>query len=50
MIEKKETKTCRCRYCGYEWQALVPQPKVCPRCKSHYWDRPPRRAKPSQSE
>jgi len=32
----------RCERCGHEW---VPRdkdqaPKVCPHCKSPYWDRP----------
>lgn len=32
----------RCERCGHEW---VPRdkgqdPKVCPKCKSPYWDRP----------
>jgi predicted Zn-ribbon and HTH transcriptional regulator len=32
----------RCERCGHEW---VPrekgvEPKVCPHCKSPYWDRP----------
>ncbi|HIH04894.1 TPA: hypothetical protein HA281_00810 [Candidatus Woesearchaeota archaeon] len=32
----------RCYRCGYEWkpdQIEVP-PKVCPKCKSPYWDKP----------
>jgi predicted Zn-ribbon and HTH transcriptional regulator len=31
---------CRCR-CGHEWlprEATV-KPRVCPKCKSPYWDR-----------
>ena len=24
---------CKCPYCNYEWQAKVPEPKECPRCK-----------------
>jgi predicted Zn-ribbon and HTH transcriptional regulator len=32
---------CRCR-CGHEWLARDPheKPRVCPKCKSPYWDRP----------
>lgn len=28
----------RCVRCGHEW--LPRDPKVCPKCKSPYWDRP----------
>ena len=32
----------KCERCGYEW---IPRkknkyPRVCPKCKSPYWDRP----------
>lgn len=41
----------RCARCGHEWvprfyfsadRSMVP-PKVCPRCKSPYWDTEPKR-------
>ena len=34
---------CRCR-CGHEWLPREPgeKPRVCPKCKSPYWDRPKR--------
>jgi len=33
----------RCERCGHEWiprRATDAEPKVCPKCKSAYWDRP----------
>jgi len=32
---------CRCR-CGHEWlpREGTEKPRVCPKCKSPYWDRP----------
>ena len=33
----------RCERCGHEWlprEQGQPDPKVCPKCKSPYWDRP----------
>lgn len=27
----------QCKRCGYIWTSRVPDPKVCTRCKSHYW-------------
>ena len=33
-----------CKRCGYEWYPRTPQkPKVCPKCKSAYWDTPKRK-------
>ena len=33
-----------CERCGYEWQARGNlEPKICARCKSPYWDRPPKK-------
>jgi len=43
MVEKVEIvlKGYRCERCGHEW---VPRgneiPRVCPKCKSPYWDKP----------
>jgi rubrerythrin len=38
----------RCERCGHDW---VPRseltPKICPSCKSVYWDRPKRRRAPA---
>jgi len=30
----------RCLRCGHEWASKQKQPKVCPKCRSPYWDRP----------
>lgn len=32
----------RCERCGHEWvpRDLDQEPKVCPKCKSPYWNRP----------
>ena len=34
----------RCSRCGHEWlpREGIEHPKVCPNCKSPYWDRPRR--------
>jgi len=36
---------CRCERCEHEWvpRNLSSQPRVCPKCKSPYWDRPKRK-------
>ena len=42
----------RCERCGREWVprgASLP-PKVCPSCKSPYWDRARRRPQPAAVE
>jgi len=34
---------CRCERCGHEWlprQGRADEPRVCPKCKSPYWNRP----------
>jgi predicted Zn-ribbon and HTH transcriptional regulator len=33
----------RCLRCGYEWDPLAGPPKVCPKCKSYYWNEPHKR-------
>ncbi len=37
----------KCERCGHEWlpRTQGQEPKVCPRCKSPYWNTP-RRTKP----
>ncbi|KHO47800.1 MAG: hypothetical protein QT00_C0002G0462 [archaeon GW2011_AR5] len=38
----------RCARCKYEWvPRLEAYPKVCPHCKSPYWDKPRKKAKDS---
>ena len=34
-----------CLRCGFKWESWVPHPRVCVRCKSHYWDIPHKRPK-----
>lgn len=38
----------RCERCGHQW---LPRgeltPKICPKCKTPYWDRPRRARRPS---
>ena len=34
----------RCERCGHEWAPRTENiPKICPKCKSNYWDRPPKK-------
>ena len=45
---------CRCR-CGHQWlpRGEHEKPRVCPKCKSPYWDRPKqfeRNARPSKTK
>lgn len=30
----------KCERCGYEWVPRAGHPKVCPHCKSPWWDTP----------
>lgn len=36
----------RCQRCGHEWvpRDKTQKPKVCPKCKNPYWDRPRKNA------
>ena len=47
---KIEFEGYQCERCGHKWVPLKPDyyPKVCPKCKSPYWDRP--RVKPKGEE
>ena len=39
-------KGLRCERCGHQWVPRdLNEVKVCPKCKSPYWDRPRRRTK-----
>jgi predicted Zn-ribbon and HTH transcriptional regulator len=38
-----------CARCGHEWMPLVQKPRVCPRCKSYVWKKPPRAAKEARA-
>jgi uncharacterized OB-fold protein len=38
----------KCERCGHVWvprQQDAPEPRVCPKCKSPYWNRPRKTAK-----
>jgi predicted Zn-ribbon and HTH transcriptional regulator len=32
------SKNGKCKSCDYEWNSLGKKPKVCPKCKSYYWE------------
>ncbi|QGH72334.1 MAG: DNA directed RNA polymerase, 7 kDa subunit [Podoviridae sp. ctg2L5] len=34
-----ELKELICKRCGHKWVARKPEVRVCPKCKSPYWDR-----------
>ena len=44
----------RCDRCGHEWiprgEVAAAEPKVCPKCKSPYWNRPRKNAAPMTYE
>ena len=29
-----------CERCGHEWLPRIPEPVMCPACKSRIWDKP----------
>ncbi len=46
-IEKITILKCKCERCKHEWITRSKEtPKVCPKCKSPYWDTP--RKKPTK--
>lgn len=40
-----EVPILRCFRCAYAWRASQPVVRICPRCKSAFWDRPKIRTK-----
>jgi predicted Zn-ribbon and HTH transcriptional regulator len=50
-IVEIKVKGFRCERCGHEWvpRDIEQEPKVCPKCKSPYWNTP-RRKPVEQSE
>lgn len=48
---KKTVTAYRCERCNHEW---IPrgklEPKICPGCKTPYWDRPRRQQQPEQGD
>ena len=41
----RSLKTYTCLRCGHTWTPRLPQPKVCPKCKSKVWFKPKRKRK-----
>ena len=41
----------KCERCGHEWvpRNMKDPPRVCPECKSPYWDRPRKKSKKSKN-
>jgi len=35
----------KCERCGYEWIPRKTEIRICPKCKSPYWDRPRKQQK-----
>jgi predicted Zn-ribbon and HTH transcriptional regulator len=36
----------QCKRCGHAWlPRQLKAPAMCPRCKSRYWDKPPKKTK-----
>jgi predicted Zn-ribbon and HTH transcriptional regulator len=38
-------KQLKCQRCEHEWIARIDSPKVCPNCRSPYWNTPRRQVK-----
>ena len=34
-----------CRFCGFKWEARVPKPKACCKCKRYGYDEKPKAKK-----
>ena len=48
MMAKITLSGWRCERCGHTWvpkQETAGEPRVCPKCKSPYWNRPRKTAK-----
>ncbi len=43
--KKMKLPEMKCNRCGYTWVARIVKPRMCPSCKSFYWNRP-RKNKP----
>jgi predicted Zn-ribbon and HTH transcriptional regulator len=49
MPMKTNVKKLTCERCGHYWYPRIPVVRICPRCKSAYWD-VPRKLKREQGE
>ena len=38
-IKQQLINICVCDICGYEWMPKEKDPRVCPRCKRHSWNK-----------
>lgn len=36
---KTEVKNLHCKRCGHSWYPRQPEVRICPKCKSPYWDK-----------
>lgn len=46
-----KTKGYRCLRCGHEWiPKRKEEPRVCPNCKSPYWNKPRKKAKTEDAQ
>jgi predicted Zn-ribbon and HTH transcriptional regulator len=39
-MKKNIMKKIKCKYCGYEWESRVKNPKSCPLCKRYLIEKP----------
>lgn len=39
MSNSQELPEYQCKRCLHQWTPRIPNPTVCPRCKSAYWDK-----------
>lgn len=39
-MRKIKIPTLKCKRCGYEWTPRKEDVRLCPNCKSAYWDKP----------
>lgn len=33
----QKTYPCECKRCRFKWNARIPRPRACTRCKSYFW-------------
>ena len=37
-MKKAKINNLKCQRCGYKWAPRIIEVRICPRCKSPYWD------------